>query len=443
MRKGFLGSLAALLASSGLALAQSPEPSSNDSAPPAAQAAAEGEATPDLPNGPGSDPLAPAEPCHPQLSPLIPPRTTPPSYPEEVTEANKDDYPPYCSYGGIEYLHWWLRGAPCPPLLTTGSAASRGALGNLSTQVLIGNNTFTGLTQDGMRFTLGEWLDPTASVEASYFNLSQGTGTGVSSTGIPVLGRPFFNVLTGMQDAAGVALPGLVMGGVQVREDSRLWGAEGNYRTKIKCGEHFNLLGLLGLRYLELDEGLIINEQLSILPTVPVIGGLGALAQDTFGTRNHIYAGQIGAEAEWTKCRFFVNARAKLALGAADETATVAGLTTNTGVTPTTTVPGGLLALPTNNGHHSRTEFVVVPEVGINVGGIISEHWRASIGYNYMYISQMLRPGNQIDLGVNPAQGIPGSAGTGGPVIPPRPAFSFKESSYWAQGLTVSLEFRF
>jgi hypothetical protein len=374
---------------------------------------------------------------------VIPPRTTPACYPQQVAEANKDDYPVYDSYGGIEYLHWWVKGAPAPPLLTTGTAASRGVLGAPGTQVLIGNDTFTGLEADGARFTLGSWLCPTSSIEATYFFVNESSGAAVNSPGSPVLGRPFFNVLTNMQDAAAVALPGLVTGGVSVRQDSRLWGGEVNYRQKYKCGDCFNLLGLVGGRYLELDEGLAINETLSILPTVPVIGGLGALALDQFGTHNHIYAGQLGAEAEWNYGRFFVNSRVKVALGANDQSATISGSTQNTGVVPSRTVSGGLLALPTNIGHHSQTEFIAAPEGQISVGGVLTEHLRASVGYNFLYLSRVLRPGDQIDTGINPAQGIPGSFGGTGPAIPARPAFNFHETSYWVQGVTVSLEFRF
>jgi hypothetical protein len=234
-------------------------------------------------------------------------------------------------------------------------------------------------------------------------------------------------------------LPGLVSGGVQVQQDSRIWGGEVNFRGKVKSSDHFALHVLVGGRFLELDEGLAVTENVAILPTVPTIGGLSAVALDQFGTRNRLYAGQLGLEAEWTWCCWFVNLRTKLAMGVMEENATVQG-TTQTGGT---TVQGAFLALPTNIGSRSRDQFALAPEFGLNVGYIFCERLRASLGYNFLYLSEVLRPGDQIDFGINPAQGLPGSRGTGGPPIPPRPAFTFNSSDFWTQGLVLSLEFRY
>jgi hypothetical protein len=332
---------------------------------------------------------------------------------------------------------------PTPPLVTTGPADTRGILGLPGTQVLVGPDNFSSPEIDGARFTLGTSLGPCLSVEATYFFASEGGGAQLSSPGTAVLSRPFFNVVTGLQDVAGVSLPGLVSGGVGVLQDSRIWGGEVNFRLKMKCNNHFTLHGIVGGRFIELDEGLTVNEDLAILPTVPIIGGLGALAQDQFGTRNRFYGGQIGAEAEWDYCRFFVNLRAKLALGVEEEDSTINGTTHTINTTPPTTVNAGFLALPTNIGSQSRTEFAVAPEVTLAVGWVLTDKLRASIGYNFLYISEVLRPGNQVDIGINPAQGLPGSFGTGGPAVPPRPAFTFHGSDYWAQGLILGLEYRF
>jgi hypothetical protein len=280
-------------------------------------------------------------------------------------------------------------------------------------------------------------------VEASYFFLNQEGGAGVESLGTPVLGRPFFNVVTRRPDAAVVALPGLVAGGVQVREDNQLWGGEFNFREKLCCSPNFNVHGLLGVRYLQLDEGLLIAENVAILPSVPIIGGLRALALDQFGTRNNFYGGQVGVEAEWDWCHFFINGRAKIALGEDQETAVITGMTRQLGPRLNSKVNAGFLALPSNIGRRNRSVFSVLPEAGVNVGFVVNDWLRFSAGYNFLYLTDVLRPGNQIDQGINPAQGLPGSFGHGGPALPARPAFSFKESDFWAQGLNVSVEFRF
>jgi hypothetical protein len=48
------------------------------------------------------------------------------------------------------------------------------------------------------------------------------------------------------------------------------------------------------------------------------------------------------------------------------------------------------------------------------------------------------RPGDQIDVALNPLQLTPG------PFIgPERPAFEFRDSDFWAQGLNFGLEYTF
>jgi hypothetical protein len=56
-----------------------------------------------------------------------------------------------------------------------------------------------------------------------------------------------------------------------------------------------------------------------------------------------------------------------------------------------------------------------------------------------MYISEVLRPGDQIDRSINPRfLATPSPAGA-----PFQPVFQFKTSDFWAQGIDVGLECRF
>ena len=77
--------------------------------------------------------------------------------------------------------------------------------------------------------------------------------------GAPLVARPFFNVLTGAEDAQVIAAPGRSFGGIDVFSDSRFWGAEGNLRTNCWCGPYTSgdLLG--GYRHLQLDETLNVS----------------------------------------------------------------------------------------------------------------------------------------------------------------------------------------
>src|SRR5205807_3112524 len=141
----------------------------------------------------------------------------------------------------------------------------------------------------------------------------------------------------------------------------------------------------------------------------------------------------VGVRGEWRRDRFFVNARALVGLGSTHQHATIIGSTTVTppGGAPTV-VAGGLLAQPSNIGSYSRDKFSFVPELGINVGYQVTDHLRAFVGYTFLYWDDVVRPGDVIDVGLNPTQ-LPSANGPGRLIGPARPAFQFHDSNFWAQ----------
>src|SRR6185312_8185902 len=97
--------------------------------------------------------------------------------------------------------------------------------------------------------------------------------------------------------------------------------------------------------------------------------------------------------------------RAKLALGAMQQGVDIQGLTNLTiPGQATQSLPGGFLATSSNIGHYNRTKFAVVPELGANVGIQVNNNIRAFVGYTFLYLSNVVRPGPQIDLAVNRTQ---------------------------------------
>ncbi len=81
----------------------------------------------------------------------------------------------YRVWGRSEYLLWWVKNTPLPPLVTTGNSndAFPGAIGQPSTRVLFGGSGDYGATSGG-RLALGMWLDSdqTIGVEGSGFRLA-------------------------------------------------------------------------------------------------------------------------------------------------------------------------------------------------------------------------------------------------------------------------------
>jgi hypothetical protein len=62
-----------------------------------------------------------------------------------------------------------------------------------------------------------------------------------------------------------------------------------------------------------------------------------------------------------------------------------------------TAVEGGLLVNPGNAGRDVRARFAVLPETTVQLGYWITEHLNAFVGYNFLYVSSVARPGDQID----------------------------------------------
>jgi hypothetical protein len=349
-------------------------------------------------------PYAPAAPADPRAVVGAPVASDPTIFPPEVQGGGDAcAQEPHAGWDGPsppdarfwasgEYLLWWIRDSHLPPLVTASAPASGGILGQPGTVVLFGGRT-DNEERSGGRFRAGFWLDSEQiiGIEGGYFFLGSRSvnftaGSASPGAGSAVIGRPFFNAITGAEAAELVSVPGVLTGAVAVNLSSRLQGAELNGVCNLCCGCRGRVDLLAGFRYLELTEGLGITENLAVAPNVPVLGGTAFGVSDQFNTRNRFYGGQIGARAEFWRGGLFVNVRGMVALGGTDQVVEVAG---GTVIAPPGQVPtvanGGLLAQPTNSGHFTRDRFAVVPEVGINVGYQVTEHLRAFVGYSFLY----------------------------------------------------------
>ena len=128
-----------------------------------------------------------------------------------------------------------------------------------------------------------------------------------------------------------------------------------------------------------------------------------------------------------------------VAMGSTHQEVSINGSTT---IAPAAPVRGGLLALPSNIGNYSRDKFTVVPQIGLNVGRQLNNNLRAYVGYNFIYWSSVVRPGDQIDPVINTTQ-LPDKNGPNPLVGPARPAFTFHDTSFWAQGISFGLAYSF
>ena len=350
-----------------------------------------------------------------------------------------------------EALYWWTKASPVPvPLVTQGSAADSipGALGQPGTSILMGNQDITLSGRGGGRFTLGFTLDPEqiSAFEVSYFFVGTSSASqsifADGSPGSATLAIPFFNPLTNSESATFLANPGVFAGSAYLTVDSFFQGAEANLFLNAKNSDGWRVDLLGGFRYLNLQENLSFQ---TTSPSVTVNDVFQTF--DHFQTTNNFYGGQLGARASFENSRLFVNATGKVALGGTQEYVRVNGGTfTNdfNGVGPVVSYPGGYFAQQSNLGNQSSTMFSVVPEANLNVGIRLSPWATFVVGYTFIYVSSVARPGDQIDRVINPSQAVAiNSNPASGLVGAARPALSVQNTDFWVQGVNFSLELRY
>ena len=207
MRRRILGAIAFLLAGAGLALGQEPAP---------------------LPPSPAGEPLAietePESSCGYRLAPC-PAGSAGPGF-----------------WVNGEYLLWWLRDAPLPPIATTvaGQTAvpvalpNAGALGVNGTQVLSPNALDAG-SFSGVRLSAGLWLDGEQRIgaEVSGFLLPTRSASFSANSSLangPALLIPFVNA--GANPPVETAFPlggqGQAAGAISATSRTELWGVAAN-----------------------------------------------------------------------------------------------------------------------------------------------------------------------------------------------------------------------
>ena len=372
----------------------------------------------------------------------------------ENAEAAEDlqSHPPERFWMQTDFLLWRIKGSNIPPLVSTGASTdpSPGALNSPNTKVLFGGSELDYSDRSGGQFKFGWWLDDERrwGLEGGYFFLGgRSVEQTFSSPGNPPLAVPFFNLNTGMPDSSLVAYPGIISGHINVEAPSFLQSAEANLVTTLLKTEHFQLEGLVGFRYAGLNEGLYLRESslVGVADSLaPMLPGLAALdgrtlsVSDFFDTRNNFYGGQFGTRADFFYKRFTFSILAKVAIGMSNESVDIHGAT-SVNTQPATAYGAGLLAGTEYGGHFTHNAFAVVPEFGVNLGFQLTDHIRVAAGYNFLYWSNVVRPGDQIDTAINTAF-VPMTGATGGPA---RPAFNFRSTDFFAYGVNFSLEVRY
>lgn len=357
-------------------------------------------------------------------------------------------------WGSAEYLLWWSRAQNLStPVATSGSNGTiiGGGLADPTITILQGTNGLAYPVLSGARLTIGAFLDSegTFGAEVRGFALQHASASKAflsSATGVPQLNVPIIDTLTKTgENAIIITAPGIANGGIALSTTTQLWGFEVNGVMNWMRSEGCSVDLLAGFRYANLQESFSLAATTNALTAAAAGGGTffgGAFVDgpvtsfDRFEARNQFYGGQIGARADMEFGRIFVNATGKLALGSTTEQITIGGASTHAGAV----LPGGIYAVASNSGTFSTSQFSVIPEVEIKAGYKITDSLRAFVGYNFMFWSQVARPGEQIDRtsNTNLIPTVPPVAGTSA-----GPSVLNNRTGYWAQGLNFGIEFRY
>jgi hypothetical protein len=412
--------------------------------------------------------------AQPASTPTQPPADAPQAG-EEAAEVRPDSPVPASQSSGDfwfrgEYLLWKVNGTSVPTLVgripPTDAELIQPLPGSTITPLFGGSASGIDYgAQSGLRLETGLWIDEARQfgLAVGFFQLEQGQQRfQADSQGQQALGPVFYYGPAFGQEAILMdGVPGLREGTVTVDSNQHLWGTEINAVHSLSAGgvlDHLELLA--GFRYLQFSEGLQIRGTSQTIPggvlpcgchslhtvdptmapsdPAPVADSLSYF--DNFGVHNQFFAPQIGLTAGATYSGFFFEATGKLGAGLVNVDAKAEGATTQQSGATSTTQAGGVLVPPSGLAA-SADRFAVVPELSLMGGYQLASWCRVTVGYDVLYASDVVRASSLVGpVDVRQVPQLPTYDAT---VQGPGGAAHLQGSSFWAQGLTAGLEFRY
>jgi hypothetical protein len=379
-------------------------------------------------------------------------------------------------YGGGEYLLWSVKGAPLSvPLVSYGPGTffKQGFITDSRTQILYGNPTSPGSggndTQNfpwfsGGRVTLGYYLDDAHrwAVEASAFMLQKqstvftasGDGTGSNGLRVPVYNNvpyapggqcdptnPAICLIGRTEDGVPISIPGALSGYVTITNTLQLWGADAVAIAPGYRSANFELNPVLGLRYLHLAENFNLVAHLQGLASNALYANQSGTATDSFDTKNDFFGAVLGLRGRSSWGPWSVEATGRMAFGVSHEVLNVAGFYMDVNAPfANKSGPYGVFAMPANSGTFTRDQFAVVPEGQIKVGYDVTPSMRFTVGYDFLYDSNVIRPTDQINRNIPKGQTFQ-QDGTAASTTSPSPLF--RATDFYSHGLSAGLTVRF
>ncbi len=351
-------------------------------------------------------------------------------------------------WGRNELLMMWIKSGPIPPLALqmTPSGGSPNPLGG---PPVLGDDNLSTNLQSGGLFSYGFSFDQSNSVGAEivYFFLGSRTESeGIGSAWLQspnLIERPYIDPTTGQAVNQIISEPGVARGGIRESISARATGWEVNLVSNWMASSIFNLDALVGWRYFQLNEGLQVVQNGFQINSM---GGLGnyQVISDQIDAHNQFNGGQLGLRADLHLSQFFLEWSGKIAIGANFQSVRRNGLTVTIPAGTSTAIPqtGGFLVLGSNAGEVTKQVLAFLPESTLRLGIRLSSSTRLYVGYQITYLSNAVRPGDQVDLHINNAQ--LSTIRYGQPLVGPlNPYYTIHNSDVWMQGVVIGVETRF
>jgi hypothetical protein len=338
------------------------------------------------------------------------------------------------SWSRYDLLMWFPKSQPLPPLLLTSPNFSGvPAINSPTSTLLIGNRAIDNPMSTGGRFTWGWSRDQERDVGWEMTYLFTGTRSATAAyEGISqprTLGRPVFATYLGQESSYFVSTA-YTPGAFTATTVNRMQGWEVNGVASLGRSESSYVTILAGYRYFMIHEG-VRMQQISTYLNLP---GAVADSVDQFDGHTRFHGGQIGLDAgtEWN--RFYVNVIGKVGFGRSYEVVKVGGQSNLTFPGGSSSINRGILTTQSNSGRLERSTFAVLPEGQLNVGYRFRDRSKFFVGYNVIYLSDAVRPGDQIDRTVSPDFVIN---------TLPRPELRLTSTDFWVQGIVLGLEYKY
>jgi hypothetical protein len=401
-------------------------------------------------------------------------------------------------YGGVNrwefwgaYNLWFGKSQPVPyPLLTTSAPSQFGVPGQSSTLVLAGGQPINYSGISGMQLTglfYGDDDRRFGALVTGFYTENRtvstkigqtDVGLGGSSADIPVLARPFFDTTTGLSSIV-VGGPNIGNASAIVTTSTETWGVEASavwnlFRTTPDSKWYVSTDLVIGYKFLELKEDLavITNTNVNVTTTTPVYGissttgfpiqtgtittpvsvpvaGItvtapgSILITDRFTTNNLFNGTTVGFREEIRYGMFSLDTVAKVGLGDMHEVLQVIGSTNTVSSTGAVGAAyGGLYANASNIGRFTHDEFSVIPEIQMNLGINLTHSLSFFVGYNFMYMNNVIRPGSQMNPNID-STSVPFSSSYGVSGQAPAPQNRFVLTDYWLMGANFGMSFKY